>query len=299
MATHEKIINLDFNDTNSVRSLLLELFQTINEQKQEITLLRDDYEQLQKAKDEMAKRMTKLERYSSYMCLTFHGVRDGGEYPVHKIVEIIRSVQIPIEPYDIAACHYLPGNGRTKPIIVKFIYNHQRDKVWHQRNSFFDPPTGGKIHINERLSETDRDLYNYCRKEKNLVTATHKNQVRVKVSENDKKWLPVDTRKQADSITNNSVLTRDINEWDMECPNSISNKDEKKTPYKRNRQEAFNSPIDETQMEVSNQNYKLDKLCSLTEKLFTLLVEKQSPPSKKCANEERNNDSCNPGSEGT
>ena len=65
-----------------------------------------------------------MERYSSYMCLTFHGIRDGGEYPVHKIVEIIRSVHIPIEPCDIAACHYLPGDGRNKPIIVKFLYNY-------------------------------------------------------------------------------------------------------------------------------------------------------------------------------
>ena len=110
MATLGKIIAVDFNDTKSVRSLFLELFQTINEQKRETSLLRDNYEQLQKAKDEMVKRVTELERYSSYMCLTFHGVRDGGEYPVHKLMEILRSVQIPIEPYHIAACHYLPCN---------------------------------------------------------------------------------------------------------------------------------------------------------------------------------------------
>ena len=33
MATHEKIIALDFNDTNSVRPLLLELFQIVYERK--------------------------------------------------------------------------------------------------------------------------------------------------------------------------------------------------------------------------------------------------------------------------
>ena len=53
--------------------------------------------------------------------MTFRGIRDGVEYPVHKIVE----------------CHCLPGDGRNKPIIVKFLYNHQRDEVWEQRNSFF------------------------------------------------------------------------------------------------------------------------------------------------------------------
>ena len=28
-----------------------------------------------------------MKRYYSYMCLTFDGIRDGGEYRVHKIVE--------------------------------------------------------------------------------------------------------------------------------------------------------------------------------------------------------------------
>ena len=72
MATREKINTIDFNDTNSIRSSILELFQTNNEQKKEITPLRDDYEQLQKAKHEMVNSVTKPELYSSYMSLTFH-----------------------------------------------------------------------------------------------------------------------------------------------------------------------------------------------------------------------------------
>ena len=70
-----------------------------------------------------------MERYSSFMCLTFHGVSDGGEYPAHSIVKILRSVNISIQPQDIVACHYLPGKGRNRPIIPKFLYNHQRDAV--------------------------------------------------------------------------------------------------------------------------------------------------------------------------
>ena len=163
--TLQKLNLLDLTDGNSVRSLFQELIQLIDNQKDEITKLRTDYDELKNEKDELGKRITKMERYSSYMCLTFHGIRDGGEYPVHKIVEIIRSVHIPIEPCDIAACHYLPGDGRNKPIIVKFLYNHQRDKVWEQRNSFFDPQTKSIIYVNERLAENDRDVYNYCRKE--------------------------------------------------------------------------------------------------------------------------------------
>ena len=39
--------------------------------------------------------------------LSIFYVENCDEYPVHKIVELIRSVQIPIETHDIAACHYL------------------------------------------------------------------------------------------------------------------------------------------------------------------------------------------------
>ena len=89
--------------------------------KREINFLRDKYEQLQKAKGEMVKKVNKMENYSSYMCLSFHGVRDDGEYMAHKVVEIIKSVKVPIEPYDIAASHYLTGTVGTKLFIAKFI----------------------------------------------------------------------------------------------------------------------------------------------------------------------------------
>ena len=228
--TLQKLNSLDFTDVNSVRSLFQELIQLIDNQKDEITRLRTDYDELKNEKDEVGKRITKMERYSSYMCLTFHGIRDGGEYPVHKIVENIRSVHIPIEPCDLAACHYLPGDGRNKPIIVKYLYNHQRDKVWEQRNSFFDPQTKSIIYVKERLAENDRDVYNYCRKEKHFITATHKNQVRVKVSEHDKTWYPVDSRIQADAIGNKMVSSSELTEWGMEKhPTNEVNMDEKKT----------------------------------------------------------------------
>ena len=272
--TLQKLNSLDLTDGNSVRSLFQVLIQLIDHQTDEITKLRTDYDELKNEKDELGKRITKMERYSSYMCLAFHGIRDGGEYPVHKIVEIIRSVHIPIEPCDIAACHY--GDGRNKPNIVKFLYNHQRDKVWEQRNSFFDPQTFIS-YVNERLAENDRDVNNYCRKEKHFITATHKNQVRVKVSEHDKTRHLVDSRIQTDAIGNKMVSSSELTEWGMEKhPTNEVIMDEMKTPAKRNRHVPFNSPSNEKQPDQSD---KLDKLFNLTEKLFTLLVEKQSPPS--------------------
>ena len=86
----------------------------------------------------------------------------------------------------------------------------------------------------------------------------------------------------------------------MERQLSESTKYNRKTPYRRNSQGAVNSPTNEVQNEASNQNVKQDKLCSPTEKLFALMVEKQSPPSENYVNEdERNNDLCNPSSKGT
>ena len=79
------------------------------------------------------------------------------------------------------------------------------------------------------------------KRKKILVTATHKNQVRAQTSEKDKKWLLVDTRREADSLEKNGFFSSDIIEWDNEGPPSNSTKDDKKTPYERNRQEAFNS----------------------------------------------------------
>ena len=55
----------------------------------------------------------------------------------------------------------------------------------------------------------------------------------------------------------------------------------------------------EVQNEVSNQNYKLDKLCSLIEKLFTLMVENNLRRPKIRKRGERKNDLCNPSSERT
>ena len=77
-----------------------------------------------------------MESYSSFICSTFHGVSDGGEYPVHSIVKIPRSKNISIQPQNIVARHYLPGKGRNRPIIAQFLYNHQRDAVWNKRFDF-------------------------------------------------------------------------------------------------------------------------------------------------------------------
>ena len=99
---------------------------------------------------------------------------------------------------------------------------------------FFDTRTKSIIYVNERLAESDRDVYNYCRK-KHFITATHKNQVRVKISEHDKLWYPVDSCKQADAIGNKMVSSSELTEWRIgKYPTNKVNMDERKTPAKRN-----------------------------------------------------------------
>ena len=65
--TLQKLNLLDLTDGNSVRSLFQELIQLIDNQKDEITKLRTDYDELKNEKDELGKRITKMERYSSYV----------------------------------------------------------------------------------------------------------------------------------------------------------------------------------------------------------------------------------------
>ena len=169
MALLQKISLTDLNNGDSVRLLLKQLIKQIDSQQNEITELRGENDRLLYDNRELEKRVTKVERFSSFMCLTFNGVSDGGEYPVHSI-----------QPQDIVACHYLPGKGRNRPIIAKILYNHQRDAVWNKRFDFRDDLTGNKIHVNERLAEKDREIMKYCRRDKNLLTSTYKNQVQIK-----------------------------------------------------------------------------------------------------------------------
>ena len=84
----------------------------------------------------------------------------------------------------------------------------------------------------------------------------------------------------------------------MEGPPNNSKKDEEKTSCKRYQQKGSTSPTNEVQNKVTNQNHELDKLCSFTEKLFTIMVQNQSPLSKNYV-DERKHDMCNQSSEET
>ena len=79
MALLQKLSSTDLNNGNSIQSLLEQLIIRVDTQQNEIIGLREENDRL--LNDyyvyELEKRVTKLERYSSYMCLTFHGISDG------------------------------------------------------------------------------------------------------------------------------------------------------------------------------------------------------------------------------
>ena len=285
MALLQKLSLTDLNNGDSVRLLLEQLIKQIDSQQNEIIELRGENDRLLYDNHELEKRVTKVERYSSFMCLTFHGVSDGGEYPVHSIVKILRSVNISIQPQDIVACHYLPGKGRNRPIIVKFLYNHQRDAVWNKRFDFWDDLTGNKIHVNERLAEKDREIMNYCRRDKNLLASTHKNQVQIKKYNSYGRWQPIDNKKDVDIYMGNDISVTTDNEKYTDVIQNAADSDDVQypksysflgTPGKRKRNVAFRSP-DSHESQNDIQERKLDKLCCLVEKL----IESHSPPPKK------------------
>ena len=85
--------------------------------KKEIKLWGDDYEQLQKTKDEKVKKSVQTRTVFFYICSTYHGIHAGGEYPVHKTVEIIRAIQFPIEAYEVSACQVAI---KLSPILWQF-----------------------------------------------------------------------------------------------------------------------------------------------------------------------------------
>ena len=288
MALLQKFSSTDLSDGNSFRSLLEQLIIQVDTQQNEIIGLRDENDRLLNDNYELEKRNTKLERYSSYMCLNFHGISVGGEYPVQSIVRILRAVQIFIEPEDIAACHYLPRKkGKNRPIVAKFLYNHQIDAVWNKQFDLWDEWIGGKIYDNERLAEKDRDIFNYCRRETNLLTSTHKNHVQIKIPNSDTKWKPVENRKKVDvfmakdiSLHSGSHNVPTCGERDFCEPDySQINKNyfsSVGTPGKRKRNVAFNSPSSQYNHSNGIHEEKIDKLCCLVEKL----IERNSTPPK-------------------
>ena len=70
---------------------------------------------------------------------------------------------IKIRAEDIAACRHVPSANMNKPVIVKFIYNHQRDRIWRNRASLKNYGLTKKVYIVERLADHDKQVIEHCK----------------------------------------------------------------------------------------------------------------------------------------
>ena len=83
----------------------------------------------------------------------------------------------------------------------------QTELYWHEDCllDFWDDLTGNKIHVNERLAEKDRKIMNNCRRDRNLLTSTHKKQVQIKKYNSYGRWQPIDNKKDVDVRMGNDI----------------------------------------------------------------------------------------------
>jgi len=134
-----------------------------------------------------------MERYSSKNCLIFLGMSSSNfTDPIDAVIHLVNNtLQVPLQHQDVGACHFLPSPGYVKPIIVRFLYDHQRENVWQARGKLKTSrkPNERAIFIVERLTDTDRSVLSYA-KSKNCLISTRKGQVYGKLNANDEKWIP-------------------------------------------------------------------------------------------------------------
>ena len=128
------------NDDNVkiFKDVIANLTQVVEKQAQQILLLEAEHADIKQqvanntnSMCEMSDRVRDLKRYSRKLCLIFNAI-DVGEHPIYEVLRIQNSVlQIQIDSCDIAACHVL-APGRVAPVIVRFIYHHQRDLAFRR-----------------------------------------------------------------------------------------------------------------------------------------------------------------------
>ena len=172
----------NFGNPDQVEDLLTSLINRIEQQNHTISYLNSENDHLLSENSLIKDKVLKLERYSSKLCLVFLGLQTDG-YPLAAVLGLIRNVlRVSINQKDLAACHYLPRRNQVKPIIIKFLYHHQKDMVWRNPKELMKHDKAKRFYIVERLADWDHDVVSYARGQQLLVT-TNNCQPSVKVCE--------------------------------------------------------------------------------------------------------------------
>ena len=138
---------------------------------------------LQNEVTDLKKRILMQERYTSKDCLIL------SNFPINpestKLAEevcnaFVHYFSYKISPDCIKACHPLPSRGRSKPIIVKFVYFNNKNEIYDRRHQLAGQYNGygQRLFINERLPQYDNDIKRFC-DENNIITTTKNCQVKV------------------------------------------------------------------------------------------------------------------------
>ena len=203
----DKIKAANLNDIEQIRSLLMDLAQVIADKDNIIFHLETEIKDLHALNAIKDDRILKLERYSSKMCLILLGIRTSDD-PFSSILGLIQQFMgINIRAENFAACHHLPSANMNKPVIVKFIYNHQRDRNWQNRASLKNYGPTKKVYIVERLADHNKQVIEHC-KQVNVEYVTNNCQPMLRVEG----VLKVDSKNDVDMILQNGSVDKDLNQ---------------------------------------------------------------------------------------
>ena len=159
----QKIQTTDLNNSDELKAILYKLTSTIEQQDDYITHLENENVNLHQKYQGKEKKVNEMERCSSKNCLMFLGVAAREEEDLLvTILKIINSTLcLQVNAVDIGACHFLSSSGNVKPIIIRFIYDRQREMVWNSRFNLQNNKSGNRaIFIVERVTEKDSVVMN-------------------------------------------------------------------------------------------------------------------------------------------
>ena len=163
-------------------------------------------ELLENQVEETSKRLIDVERcvienqqYSRRNNVEIQGIPDSVEENdlEEKIIEVLSSIDVPVSPEEIEACHRLYSKSSPKPVIIKFMNRKKCDEIMENKRklSSCDKTALGfneniKLFAGDNLSPANKRLFWKCRqlKRAKLITIarTSNGVVRIKVKDGDK-----------------------------------------------------------------------------------------------------------------
>ena len=170
---------------------------------------RDDrIKHLENEMTDLSKRVNQLERYSSKDCVVITNFPiQAQESLVSDVISFFaKYLRVTISPHAIKACHFLGklmGVAKPPPVIVKFVYFHDKDAVYAARKMLKgqkNPVNGKSIFIYERLPKHDLEIKQLA-DSKDMIVSTHNCQVAVltKGVDGSTRYYNVNTKAQVEN----------------------------------------------------------------------------------------------------